>query len=676
VDFADKNMSSEDSADPSAKLAVTGPAIDARGILLPALFWAVLIIVALWLRLPELGKLGLWGDEGYTAIAVKAILEHGYPLLPSGGIYLRSVPILYVDALAAKIFGLNEFALRLPSVIASVGAIWMTYLLGKALVGRTVGLTAAVMMVFAGWEIEFSRHARMYAAFQFAFLSSLYLFYRGFIDGHKPAKWLMIPVWILTMMVHELGVVLAVVFLVLPVVKNSSLMRPLSAFAGFFFFGVLGVTIAQLVRAARFAAAESAIEAEVVTTGVINHAGLPFEHLLEVIEATQRFGYSTILLGLVATAIVIAQSLREPQHRWQYLSLIPLVAACVVGQLGLASLFLMFYGCLFVKQLQGWREAPFVAGIGIVALSSIGWVLSAWTTGLSATSSIRLFFDYPYVYERFVKFFLADWPIEIGLAALGAIVLWKRYITDRDSGAVFALLSMVGPILIVSLIPRSDDSARYSFHLYPLILMWAAVAIVYLALRFLPGRSTSFKVAGLTVILLLVPSDMELFHTLGIGRREYGHAFTRPHIASSRAFPFYPDYKTPAEYITTHLKADDVIISMRETIPFYYLGRMDYLWDPEKNTKTPGLGVRLLDRVHLQELLTRRPGTRIWFLADAFRLRKRQSENRSSAAFLNSIAECTVYRGRDHQTAVYLFSSDVDGRLFCIEQPARYPAST
>jgi hypothetical protein len=349
------------------------------------------------------------------------------------------------------------------------------------------------------------------------------------------------------------------------------------------------------------------------------------------------------------------------------MALIPLVMACAIGQLGLAALWMILYLGVFLQRAEDRRKVPLVIGVGILAVSSIAWCLAARAGGLSVKASIRFLFDYPYVYERFGKFFLVDWPIEFGLAAFGAIVLWVRYVRERDGRAFFALAAVIGPILIVSLIPRSDDGARYSFHFFPMILMWASCAIVCIATEFIPGKSPSLKIAGLILILLLFPSDMELFHGMRIGQREYGDAFTRPHIASSKAFPFYPDYKTPTERIRKHLQDDDLVVSMRETIPLYYVGRLDYVWVPARDDKTSNLRLSHIDTDGLRELAAAHPGRRIWFLTDAFRLNKQRVENNS---FLRAIAECTVYRGADRHTAVYLFSFDSQGQLVCLAQGA------
>jgi 4-amino-4-deoxy-L-arabinose transferase-like glycosyltransferase len=661
-----RRIRAEKRSDVGAEFAVTTFAADsteALGVTWRATLWIALMAAALGLRLPNLGTLGLWGDEGYTGLAVKAILEYGYPALPTGGLYLRSLPYLYVDAFAVKVFGLNEFALRLPSVVANLGAIWMSYLLGRLLFGKTVGLLTAVMMVFAGWEIEFARHGRFYAAFQFLYICSVYVFYRGFIEGHKASQWLTLPIWLLTMMVHELGVVLAVLFLVPLFVNGCSLTKVCKALAGFFLFGLLGIATGQVVWASRFGEPVTGLEAAPVTTGIISQALLPFGHLVKLLEANHGAVAIAIVLGSITILAIAVKGFRSSEARWRYLALIPLVMACAIGQLGLAAMWLVLYSGMFLKTVEDRGHAPFVVGVGILAVSSITWGLTVWASGLSFRASMRFFFDYPHVYERFGKFFLTDWPIEVGLAAVGAITLWNRYARKCDGRAFFALAAVLAPILIVSLIPRSDDGARYSFHLFPMILMWGSCAIVYIATEVIPGRPRSLKIAGLVLILLLLPSDMELFHGIRIGQREYGDAFTRPHIASSRAFPFFPDYKTPAEQIRKHLRGNDLVVSMRATIPFYYVGRLDYIWTSDRDTQTNDLRLSNIDSDGLRHLATTNPGRRIWFLTDAFRLSKRRAESNS---FLRAIARCTVYKGADRHTAVYLFSFDSQGQLVCL----------
>jgi len=91
------------------------------------LLLSMLLAVGFWLRARHLGDLGLIVDEGIQALAVQGILKHGVPNVDSGLIYTRSIPFLYTQALAAKLFGLNEFSFRLPSALFGVAAILAAY---------------------------------------------------------------------------------------------------------------------------------------------------------------------------------------------------------------------------------------------------------------------------------------------------------------------------------------------------------------------------------------------------------------------------------------------------------------------------------------------------------------------------------------------------------------------
>ena len=84
--------------------------------------WLLLTLIALvglYLRVWHLGELGLHGDEDITTLAVRSILDHGYPLLPGGMVYLRALPFHYILAGSVSLLGMTEFALRLPAALFS-----------------------------------------------------------------------------------------------------------------------------------------------------------------------------------------------------------------------------------------------------------------------------------------------------------------------------------------------------------------------------------------------------------------------------------------------------------------------------------------------------------------------------------------------------------------------------
>src|SRR5205814_595566 len=51
-------------------------------------------------------------------------------------------------ALSYLVFGVNSFALRLPSALLSTAAVWLTYAIGRELIDRLAGLIAAALQAF------------------------------------------------------------------------------------------------------------------------------------------------------------------------------------------------------------------------------------------------------------------------------------------------------------------------------------------------------------------------------------------------------------------------------------------------------------------------------------------------------------------------------------------------
>ncbi|MBI2722238.1 MAG: glycosyltransferase family 39 protein [Bacteroidetes bacterium] len=108
-------------------------------------------------------------DERYHALVAKNLLNH--PLKPTlydnplfhydiqnwvaNHVWLEKPPLsLWFASLSLKIFGLSEIALRLPSILISAFAILFTFLIGKELFNRKIGLLAAFLHSIHGLLIE------------------------------------------------------------------------------------------------------------------------------------------------------------------------------------------------------------------------------------------------------------------------------------------------------------------------------------------------------------------------------------------------------------------------------------------------------------------------------------------------------------------------------------------
>lgn len=158
-----------------------------------------------------------WTDEEHIAIFVRAILERGRPVLGNGyttGLF-QSLQY-WLGALFAGIFGLNEFSLRLPSVVFGVLTIWATYLLGEKLFNRKVGLLAAFFITFLRIEILWSRQARPYQALQFLFLLGAYFIYRLVEEKELKIRYFLavVTIGVIAALFHGLGGIFFIILLI------------------------------------------------------------------------------------------------------------------------------------------------------------------------------------------------------------------------------------------------------------------------------------------------------------------------------------------------------------------------------------------------------------------------------------------------------------------------------
>jgi len=120
-----------------------------------------------------------WTDESHVAIFARTILERGRPVLENGystGTYQWLQ--YWLSAISARIFGLNEFTIRFPSVLFGTLTVLAVYLLGEELFNKKVALFAAFLTTFLKIEILWSRQARPYQALQFFCLLSAYFVYK------------------------------------------------------------------------------------------------------------------------------------------------------------------------------------------------------------------------------------------------------------------------------------------------------------------------------------------------------------------------------------------------------------------------------------------------------------------------------------------------------------------
>lgn len=172
-------------------------------------------------------------DERYHALVAKnmiqnplqpllyrnAIISYDYTNWTINHVWLHKQPLsLWLMALSLKMFGINEFAVRFPSLLFSTTSIWLVYAIGQYFSGKKVAFLAAFFFAINGLIIEicagrvatdhpdtlfvFFILLSIYFVVKFIELKGLFNFLVGFSLGAALlTKWLpaliVLPIWLI-----------------------------------------------------------------------------------------------------------------------------------------------------------------------------------------------------------------------------------------------------------------------------------------------------------------------------------------------------------------------------------------------------------------------------------------------------------------------------------------------
>lgn len=156
--------------------------------------FAVIILIAMVVRFYHLGEVpfSLYWDEAAMLVDAKSVATSGrdmhgrvwYQVLyPSYGDYKLPV-LIWLASASVKLFGVSEFALRLPSAVAGIMTVVLAGLIARRLAQlgqanqqfqRLVQLATMVVVTISPWSVLFSRTA---------------------FEGHLAQMWLALSVWL------------------------------------------------------------------------------------------------------------------------------------------------------------------------------------------------------------------------------------------------------------------------------------------------------------------------------------------------------------------------------------------------------------------------------------------------------------------------------------------------
>jgi 4-amino-4-deoxy-L-arabinose transferase-like glycosyltransferase len=149
----------------------------------------IVLAVGTLLFLFNLGGRDLWEpDESRYAVVAREMRETGNWVLPhlNGEIYAEKPPLFFwLVNLSTFFLGENSgLANRLPSALAGLMTLWVTFLFGERLFHPRVGLLSALVLGTSFLFLQLSRWMMLDSLVTLFFLLTLYYFYRG-VEGEE-----------------------------------------------------------------------------------------------------------------------------------------------------------------------------------------------------------------------------------------------------------------------------------------------------------------------------------------------------------------------------------------------------------------------------------------------------------------------------------------------------------
>jgi hypothetical protein len=240
-------------------------------------------------------------------------------------------------------------------------------------------------------------------------------------------------------------------------------------------------------------------------------------------------------------------------------------------------------------------------------------------------------------------------------------ILFTRTILSNKSGSTgmrFVFFVIASLILIITFLKVNYNETRYTFFLFPVVLMLTLYSIrdaISSLVKSASGQNYLFIVA--VFLFLFLSEDFNLHHSINIDTKEVNY---RMGINENLAYHYYLrwDGRTPAEIINKSLKNDDTVI-INYPVSELYLKRVDYVYNDYRNinflnsstnsgTKERWTNAKLIYRdSDLLSIINNRVHT-IWLVADNNKFLR-------EAGFYDNYKNNLVYTTFDCKLYLYKF---------------------
>jgi 4-amino-4-deoxy-L-arabinose transferase-like glycosyltransferase len=622
-----------------------------------------LTLVAAVPRLANLGSLSFYADEETTAFPARSMAEGGGAEMPTGMWYPRALPLTWILAGSARLFGIEEdVSYRIPVALIGALTVPLLFIVGSRLVGTSAALVASLMLALSEWHLVFSRQARMYAPFLFFFLAAVGA---SWLWAERTRVRYLIAAAVMSAgscLMHVLTVLAAPVF-VIPLVFRST-RRTVQ-------IGLIGLAVAaaaaayaynKFVERPAFAQiGERLLPTSEAGSGSSVIAWGPLSQLPPWAFALAIFG---VLLGLWAAW----RSEPKETGRWDAPAISRALMAAAAGALasvgqihGAALCLLLFVIPHPVERLRLLSTAG--PPLAVTAVLAAGWAVAALVRhGVVPGIKILLGFPYPYLAVLGEQF-----PVVV--LAFGAVCVWLALTPARpeNTGVRTCAVATLAVTASFGILSRWAGT-RFLLSAYPFLLLTVAAGLIgvgaLLGRRLGRWGEGGAALAACVVVLSGIVGGHGLPQAVRVVELKHGQPVNR----LVHMYPFRPDHEAPGWFVRMAREPGDVVIAEDPLQQRWYAGTVDYWFRSYADARqylyrAPDTHLRDIyvnsavfpSEAALDSVLNRSPG-RVWLITSG-----ETAANRSyylddwQADWLDSLASdrSPAFTGRDGVTQVY-----------------------
>jgi hypothetical protein len=638
---------------------------------------ALLMIMAIFIRTPGLGKWCLTEDEYYYSQPVAFILEKGVPQFPGGGYYDRGLAMQYLTVIPAMVFKKWEFAVRIVPLLFGVLTVSMLFLLANRFLGTFPAILCSTMLLLSSWHIEFSRFARFYTPFQFLFLLFIYSLYEGYGTGRRGYCIFAFVLGLLSVAIDSYSIFLPLILLsmillldkvdgktALSIFLQAGTLIAINLIYNSSNIGTIGV-VSPLPPEMAF---ENTFSSPVTSTIIFPNFGL-----LRSIDgsAITIVGF-LILLG--AAGYMLRKSFR---HCGNYWDAIVLILSLLLPLLHQYALLVLLSTILLINKRSAWRI--FYENIPLWGIYWIGtvayWVAIADSTG-NFDKILHFMVGFPPIkYAIFIPF-KEHVPLMGGFLLFVVILSSIHHVKQEQSWNHRFLISVVLLLLLTMPVFNTfQNKTRYVFFFFPLVLLLSYAETVSL-IAWIEGSFQLRMKRYITVAILLVPilsyaatedfqwrhisdvSSAQMNFRMGEYDRYFHHWYQRV------------DFKSPSQYVNRVFSegevvvADHIVMTRYLKVPYtfyvYYKQHQTYQYYARKEgTEEKWTGRPLISRPQeLAGLVPADPNRSLWLITSVVKNHAGTSfmykhHNVKTIAEQYNMQAVLVFKGLDGRTGVW-----------------------